>query len=223
LTLGQSAEPNPKRCHIIRAHDLQASVDALIKAERIPPGWPTWENTNQPRLLAAQEWLDWEWVRAHHPTGKALPERHVAWWAKVYSANCAIRTIERFKELLRFHARELAGVVWKNHMSVVQALDVTKLCPDRKRQRTLVERFGIEELAERYHMGCLPIDRLLMKRVAYGIGQLEDPTDEDMATAITTALEEWKIQRKLDPPAHPRPPSRPRRRGRYAPGTAQKA
>jgi len=214
-------EPDPERCELLDARNIEAAREILLKHHKLPQQWPLWQHSNQLRLLVAQAWVDWMCVRTHHPLGEQLPPRGVAWWAEVYQTRASNRTLERAKVVLRQASRALVDVIWHGHLGFAPALNFLELCPDRRVQKELIEeQESLKAFADALVQGRLPLEGLLPTRLDYAIRQVlsfEDATDAMVHQSVQAALDQWRAEhphqtRAETPPLSQRARCKPGRR-----------
>jgi len=193
----KSLTPNKRRCVLLEANDVAHAEEVLRRQGHIPTLHrgalgQTWEHTTQPRLLAAQAWLDWLWIRDNHPLGQHLSRRGVEWWGDVYQTHASLRTLERAKYLLRTADLEVVNAVWEGHFALANALHFIELCPERTTQRRFMRDYGAAELADHFLRGTLPLDGMLATRIEKAIKALRQPSNEDIADTVQAVLDDWR-------------------------------
>jgi len=181
-------EPDPEVCNIIEAESV-GRIRGI-----------SWDHRSQPCLLAAQSWLDWEWVRLNHTMGELLGQKGVQWWSKVYKTKASIRTIERAKAILRMGSRGLIDVVWQGAMGIAVAQHFCELCPDRRAQDNLISRYDdAESFTTAYSRGMLPLDGMLPIRIDHAVKAAmaeSDCSDAKIAEHVMGALNAWILERE---------------------------
>jgi len=208
------------RCDLLQADSVHAAHDLITKHHNLPRQWPVWQHSNQLRLLTAQAWVDWVWMRNHHSLGEQLPPRGITWWADVYQTHTSARTLERAKVIVRQASRPLVNILWEGHLGFAPALNFLKLCPDKHKQKSLINGYdSTQAFSEALMQGRLPLDGMLPIRLDYTIRQVlsfEEATDAMVFQSTQIALDEWRKANPQDltpiPPTSQRTRRKPGRR-----------